>query len=122
MTALEARIVRLELMLTLAQQRIATLGGQTAALEGQNRQSAGPAWNLGGSGGGTGAFWCNNPGIAGNSSGIADVYQINGGTNVLFAAGATIWNLYPSPTTAGRACTLGQNPDGTFMIFGQSCT
>jgi hypothetical protein len=49
------------------------------------------------------------------------VYQINAGGNVLFKAGATIWNALNSPTTAGRVCTLGQNPDGTFMIFSQSC-
>jgi hypothetical protein len=110
-------------MLTQAQAQLATLTGQTAALETQGRQSTGPTWGMGGGGGGTCAFICQSiPAIGGGGSGTGDVYQLTGGSQALFATGATIWNPYASATTAGRRCTLAQNPDGSFLVYGQSCT
>lgn len=80
-------------------------------------------WGGGGSSSSGGAFYCNSiPALAGGATGTGDVYQRNGGSNVLFATGATIYNPYASATTAGRVCTLGLNPDGTFTIYAQSCT
>jgi hypothetical protein len=77
----------------------------------------------GGGGGGGGAFVCLAvPAIAGGGVGTADVFLVVGGATVAYATGATIYNEYNSPTTAGRVCTLAQNSDGSFIILGQSCT
>jgi hypothetical protein len=100
--------------------------GQIDSKATQAGQSVAQVWgNPGGGGsggGGGGAFECLSiPAIAAGGFGTADVYQMTGGTSVLFATGATIWNPYLSATTAGRICTLCQNPDGSFMVYGQSC-
>jgi hypothetical protein len=127
MTALEARIVRLELALSFAQTQIATLSGQTANLAGQARQATGVGSYSPGTDSGTGgtaaAFICQAiPAIAGGASGTADVYQRISGAETLVVTAATIWNSYASATTAGRRCTLCRNPDGSFTVYGQSCT
>jgi len=109
-------------MLQGLQMQLVSLAGQVAQLQGASRQGPVVTTPGGGSGGVGGAFICQAiPSIAGGGSGTADVYFVVGGTQTLFAAGALIWNIYGSATTAGRACTLGQNPDGSFLIFGQSC-
>jgi hypothetical protein len=112
-----------------AERLIMELRARLASLEqrvSENTQSVGKVWGLpsGGSGGGSSnAFVCISiPAIAGGASGTADVYVVIGGSTSLWTAGATIWNAYASATTAGRRCTLGLNPDGSYLIFGQSCT
>lgn len=117
------RILEAERLIMDLRARVASLEQRIA----QVGQSVGAVWSgqTGGSGGGGGggAFICLSiPAIAGGTFGNADVYLLTGGSPGLYAPGAVIWNGYASATTAGRKCTLGMNPDGSFLIFGQSCT
>jgi ABC-type Fe3+-hydroxamate transport system substrate-binding protein len=110
-----------------AERLIMELRARLASIEqrvAENTQSVGKVWGLpsgGSGGGGGGAFYCPSiPAIAGGASGTGNVYLAPSGT--LLVTGATIWNPYANATTAGRICTLGANPDGSYLIFGQSCT
>jgi hypothetical protein len=123
MTALEGRITRLELMLQGLQGQLVSLAGQVAQLQGASRQGPVVTTPGGGGDGGGGAFKCQPAAsIAGGGGGTADVYTTVSGASVLFVTGASIFNPYLSATTAGRVLTLGRNPDGSFQIYGQSCT
>jgi len=122
-TALEGRITRLELMLQQLQGQLVSLAGQVAQLQGASRQGPVVTTPGGSGGGGAGAFVCLSiPAIAAGGFGTADVYSVSGGATVVATTGATIYNEYNSPTTAGRVCTLCANSDGTYVIYGQSCT
>jgi ABC-type Fe3+-hydroxamate transport system substrate-binding protein len=116
------RLMEAERLIMELRARLASIEQRVA----ENTQSVGKVWGLpsgGGSGGGGGAFYCPSiPAIAGGGSGVADVYLLAGGSTVLVTAGATIYNGYASATTAGRRCTLSRNNDGTYLIYGQSCT
>ena len=116
------RILEAERLIMDLRARMASLEQRLAEVG----QSAGKLWGTAsgnGGGGGAGAFYCPSiPAIAGGATGTGNVYLINSGGGVLVASGATIVNPYASATTAGRACTLCQNPDGTYMVYGQSCT
>jgi hypothetical protein len=112
---LERRMAHLERRLGQIDSK-ATQAGQSVA------QVWGSPGGGGSGGGGGGAFRCIIPAIAGGASGTANVYQVVGGSTVLFATGATIWNPYNDATTSGRPCTLNQNPDGSFLIYGQGCS
>jgi hypothetical protein len=116
------RLLEAERLIMELRARLASIEQRVA----ENTQSVGKVWGLpsgGGGGGGGGAFYCPSiPAIAGGASGTGDVYLLNAGSGVLVVTGATIYNPYASATTAGRICTLGLNPDGSYLIFGQSCT
>jgi hypothetical protein len=122
-TALEGRIERLELALSRLQIQLNGVAGQLTQVQTQARQGPVVTTPGGGGDGGGGAFKCTPAAaIAGGGSGTADVYSTVSGSSVLVAAGATVINPYLTATIAGRILTLGRNPDGTYQIYGQSCT
>jgi hypothetical protein len=91
-------------------------------------QSTGSLWSGqtgGGSGGGqAGTYYCNSPiNIPGQTPlpSVA-IYTQYAGIGVVPVETATIFNPYISATTAGRLCTLVRNSDGSYWIYGQSCT
>lgn len=103
----EARIARLELMLSQVQ------GG------------------TGGGGGTSGMFWCKSPGFAAASgswssitpsTGVADVYRSTGGALVSFSASQTINWYYKDASVAGKLVAVSQNTDGTWDAILDSCT
>jgi hypothetical protein len=110
-----------------AERLIMELRARLGALEqrvSEVSQSTGKVWGAVGSAGsgGAGAFYCPSiPAIAGGASGTGNVYTGIGGSGVLVVTGATIYNVYASATTSGRVCTLCQNTDGTYQVYGQSC-
>jgi hypothetical protein len=115
---LEARFERLLLDLASIQAQVANLQTQVAGLQqggsGQGQQ-----------GGGTGVYEIPGGVAIGANSYVTGqtVYALTGGngTSTAVSANAVVFNVYGVATTAGKALTLGQNPDGTFTVLGQSC-
>ena len=115
---LESRFEQLRLDLAAAQAQIAALATQIAGLQ-QGGSGQGQT------GGGAGVYEVPGGGViaAGGSVTGQTVYALTGGngTSIAIATNATVFNTYGVATTAGKALTLGQNPDGTFTVLGQSC-
>jgi hypothetical protein len=83
MTALEGRIVRLELMLDAARNAIAALQARATSLEGQARGASGMSYNLGGGGSAAASYWAMAPaGGSPASTGTFPTITPSGGTSI----------------------------------------
>jgi hypothetical protein len=122
----EARICRLEMLLSSINRTLAKVDQRLDNLESQIRQIP-PG---GGGGGAVAAFWVKGTFAAGAGSwpGITptvqtlDVYRDVGGVPTLFAAGATVRWFYLDASGANKLIPVTPNGDGTYDAINASCT
>lgn len=91
-----------------------------------NQQYPTPAASSGG-----GCFYCRPSAIVAGATGtwpaltpssfIADVYQANGGSISLIAAGASCWNFMPAALVASQVVFLAFDGAASYNTVSQSC-
>lgn len=109
---IEARFERLRLDIQDLQRKLAQSLQQIRDIQSNTPQ---------GSGGGAIGFVSGGVVIAAGGSATADVSILVGGTTTTYVAGATIFNMYGGATTSGKTLTVGQFPDGSWIVLAQSC-
>jgi hypothetical protein len=121
-TELEARLIRLELIVRAWQPYITKIEGRITELEQQTRSSTGGGYGGGSSASGT--FYIAPVVIAaGGSVAGQTVYYLLAGAATVITASGTVYNKMAVATVAGTGQTIivGPNGDGTYLAISQSC-